>query len=244
MSYDPAIGRWLEQDPDGYVNGANLYQFVESNPLRYVDPLGLGATIGQPLPGNSNFQPGAAAARAQQFEPFFEGYLTAVANLPGVAIGALQFVDTDGGDEEDLDAAVAKEEEALEEVENAVEKTEAEPPPGQCPMEGKCFVAGTQVVMASPPTAELASTLGSRHGGLQTKSFAVGLLILAAGPMGYYLLTSLQEKRRKTDGSPPDDELEPVWIPLRPGIWRSGCGWLGHARPGTSRRYVIGKLVG
>jgi RHS repeat-associated protein len=39
--YSPALGRWLEQDPAGYVDGASLYQFVRSRPIDLVDPLGL-----------------------------------------------------------------------------------------------------------------------------------------------------------------------------------------------------------
>ena len=43
MSYSPAIGRWMEQDPTGaeYVDGPNLYQLEVSNPVNGVDPFGL-----------------------------------------------------------------------------------------------------------------------------------------------------------------------------------------------------------
>jgi hypothetical protein len=42
MSYDPTIARWTTEDPDGYAgSGANLYQFLGSNPLRWTDPSGL-----------------------------------------------------------------------------------------------------------------------------------------------------------------------------------------------------------
>ena len=40
-NYDPTLGRWINQDPAGYINGANTYQFVESNPVNAVDPWGL-----------------------------------------------------------------------------------------------------------------------------------------------------------------------------------------------------------
>ena len=30
-NYDPSLGRWINQDPAGYINGANTYQFVMSN---------------------------------------------------------------------------------------------------------------------------------------------------------------------------------------------------------------------
>jgi hypothetical protein len=41
MSYSPAIGRFLEQDPTGYDDGMNPYEFVGGNPVVKVDPTGL-----------------------------------------------------------------------------------------------------------------------------------------------------------------------------------------------------------
>ena len=40
-NYSPSLGRWINQDPAGYINGANTYQFVMSNPVGNVDPFGL-----------------------------------------------------------------------------------------------------------------------------------------------------------------------------------------------------------
>ena len=40
-NYSPSLGRWINQDPAGYINGANTYQFVMSNPVGNLDPLGL-----------------------------------------------------------------------------------------------------------------------------------------------------------------------------------------------------------
>ena len=40
-NYDPGLGRWINQDPAGYINGANTYQFVMGNPVGATDPLGL-----------------------------------------------------------------------------------------------------------------------------------------------------------------------------------------------------------
>ena len=68
-NYDPSLGsvlrqepksrlsagaahREINQDPAGYINGANTYQFVMSNPVGNVDPNGLsgaGAALGQYL---------------------------------------------------------------------------------------------------------------------------------------------------------------------------------------------------
>ncbi len=39
-NYDPALGRWINQDPLQYINGANTYQFVMSNPVNAVDSWG------------------------------------------------------------------------------------------------------------------------------------------------------------------------------------------------------------
>lgn len=40
MGYSPTLGRWLEQDSKGYADGMNLYEFVRSGPISYVDPMG------------------------------------------------------------------------------------------------------------------------------------------------------------------------------------------------------------
>ena len=51
-----AAHREISQDPAGYINGANTYQFVESNPVGNVDPWGLaaGATAtGQVIPATT-----------------------------------------------------------------------------------------------------------------------------------------------------------------------------------------------
>nr|WP_237150821.1 MULTISPECIES: RHS repeat-associated core domain-containing protein [unclassified Pseudomonas] len=38
--YDPEVGRFVKQDPIGLNGGDNLYQYG-SNPLGWIDPLGL-----------------------------------------------------------------------------------------------------------------------------------------------------------------------------------------------------------
>jgi RHS repeat-associated protein len=40
-TYSPALGRWMQRDPIGYVDGVSLYQYVESGPIDRQDPLGL-----------------------------------------------------------------------------------------------------------------------------------------------------------------------------------------------------------
>lgn len=41
--FDPAIGRWVSQDPAGYIDGPNLYTYLHNNPLNYLDRYGLAA---------------------------------------------------------------------------------------------------------------------------------------------------------------------------------------------------------
>ncbi len=42
MSYSPTLGRWMETDPEQYVDGANVYQMELSNPVNFTDASGLG----------------------------------------------------------------------------------------------------------------------------------------------------------------------------------------------------------
>jgi RHS repeat-associated protein len=41
--YDPTIGRYLQSDPRGFINGPSTYSYVKSMPTMLVDPLGLAA---------------------------------------------------------------------------------------------------------------------------------------------------------------------------------------------------------
>ena len=40
-TYDPATGRYIKSDPLGLVASPNTYAYVDGNPLRYFDSLGL-----------------------------------------------------------------------------------------------------------------------------------------------------------------------------------------------------------
>ncbi len=40
--YDAELGRWLERDPLGYVDGMNLYGYIANAPVRHLDSLGFG----------------------------------------------------------------------------------------------------------------------------------------------------------------------------------------------------------
>ena len=39
--YDPNTGRFLSRDPLGYIDGMNLYEYVRSNPIKFLDYSGL-----------------------------------------------------------------------------------------------------------------------------------------------------------------------------------------------------------
>jgi len=39
--YDPAIGRFVSEDPIGLLGGSNFYAYVENDPINSIDPLGL-----------------------------------------------------------------------------------------------------------------------------------------------------------------------------------------------------------
>jgi len=86
--YSTTLGRWLERDPAGYVDGMNLYLYVGANPLLLIDPLGLLAAP----PLRTNLAPGE--------EPGFWYYVTAIASqfCEGAGEGARRWKDgVEGG---------------------------------------------------------------------------------------------------------------------------------------------------
>ena len=56
--YDPSTGRYIESDPVGLAGGLSTYAYVDSNPMRHIDPLGLF----NPAKGASAVGNGAVAA--------------------------------------------------------------------------------------------------------------------------------------------------------------------------------------
>jgi len=55
--YDPVQGRWMERDPIGYADGANLYEYVGGSPIGSTDPTGQYKET-QEIPGVHNGQTG------------------------------------------------------------------------------------------------------------------------------------------------------------------------------------------
>jgi RHS repeat-associated protein len=88
-NYDPTLGRWINQDPAGYINGANTYQFVMGNPVGYVDPMGLAVVTRpavKPSPVSTEgplWEPDAAptAAGAGSFLDYFNPWTAVAAPL-------------------------------------------------------------------------------------------------------------------------------------------------------------------
>lgn len=52
--FDPVEGRFLSEDPAGFVDGPNKYTYVHNNPVNYVDPDGLTTAVIYNGPTNGN----------------------------------------------------------------------------------------------------------------------------------------------------------------------------------------------
>lgn len=80
--YDPATGRWTQEDPIGVAGGANLYQFNGNNPAAYLDPFGL-----KPCPPDCGTIH-AVGAVAFGTIGFVAGAVVSSPSGPGVVVGA------------------------------------------------------------------------------------------------------------------------------------------------------------
>jgi hypothetical protein len=50
MGYSPTLGRFLERDPQPWASTPNLYEYVDSRPLGFVDPTGLAGQLPEGVP--------------------------------------------------------------------------------------------------------------------------------------------------------------------------------------------------
>lgn len=53
--YDPQSGRWTNKDPVRFVGGLNFYEYVRSDPINGIDPLGLDAYITLTVSGGGGY---------------------------------------------------------------------------------------------------------------------------------------------------------------------------------------------
>jgi hypothetical protein len=81
MSYSPNLARWIQTDPEEYVDGMNLYQPFDSNPVGMVDPSGLDSTDPQSITN-----PNEADALANQAESDSAYYANLAQNPPSFPV--------------------------------------------------------------------------------------------------------------------------------------------------------------
>jgi len=88
-TYHPTLGRWLERDPAGYVEGMNLYPYVSSNPVALTDPMGLcGGTAPTPDEEEARYQEYLAEQTASTEDQEMQRYEEYVAEQAGQAAEA------------------------------------------------------------------------------------------------------------------------------------------------------------
>ncbi|HYD00989.1 MAG TPA: RHS repeat-associated core domain-containing protein [Phycisphaerales bacterium] len=99
--YDPQLGRWLQRDPAGYVDGMSLYQYGRGGPgngsdpsgLDFIWPSGMGPSGGEspaapppPPVGGGAATPSGGCAGGTGRNPADMGYFERLANFAGRAL--------------------------------------------------------------------------------------------------------------------------------------------------------------
>jgi len=71
--YDTTLGRFISRDPVGYRNGMNLYVYVNSRTMKYLDPYGLTLIEGDPVPSDPIIPYGGPYGPVGPFGPLGPG---------------------------------------------------------------------------------------------------------------------------------------------------------------------------
>ncbi len=86
--YDPRTGRYITSDPIGLRGGLNTYAYVDNNPLRFTDPLGLIKWTGTIKAGMFLTGGGALIEVQSECVNGKRGYVTAIGAGAGLGVGA------------------------------------------------------------------------------------------------------------------------------------------------------------
>jgi len=71
-NFHPTLGRWIERDPAGYIDGMSLYEYVSSNPAGLTDPMGLCPGAGTTAPTLNLSYGDAQGAGGTDYRPAFD----------------------------------------------------------------------------------------------------------------------------------------------------------------------------
>ncbi|MDR0457757.1 MAG: hypothetical protein LBH10_01815 [Burkholderiaceae bacterium] len=96
-AYDPLSGRWLSHDPIGEEGGVNLYQYVNGDPVNYMDPFGLVQWNGTVISGGLTELVGASVFHFILTSECVNGqqaHISVWAVGPSIGVGTIPIGDT------------------------------------------------------------------------------------------------------------------------------------------------------